>query len=76
VTDIAAPRAGGFHPLRTGGTRAAPARRLRTGRGAGAFLTDGFSLLLLVLAIPFIILGLGLPLALAVRFVLWIFRVL
>jgi hypothetical protein len=79
LTSITTPvRASGFHPLRATGAGAAPARRkaVRSGRGAGAFLTDGFSLLLLVLSIPFVILGLGLPLALAARFVLWIFRVL
>ena len=58
-----------------GNTPATPPRVL-PGRGAGAVLTDAVSLLALVVSIPFIILVLGLPLALAVRLLLWISRVL
>lgn len=79
MTTIAAPgRASGLRPLRAAGVGNLPAAPplVLPGRGASAFLTDAVSLLALVVSIPFIILGLGLPLALAVRLLLWVSRVL
>lgn len=49
------------------------ASAIRTGRmSGGTLLGDGVLLLLLVLAIPFVILAVGAPVALAGKLVLWL----
>jgi hypothetical protein len=49
---------------------AAPARR------TSSYVVDGVTLLAVVACIPFVILGIGLPIALAIKLVLWIVALL